>query len=274
MGEKGEKNIGGILSKTQADVLRIEEETKKQVGALMEQYEKNKKRRMAMGNEALRSVVTNDLIPRHKHFEFAVKKIDTDIGKLRGQLFALKHNRIKPSEEIEKETGSLCVDLSFLRFARGIAESTNRKRRGLMKDLTQGIGEADLAWYNDPNNSRSTYYSVPTIDERLREKEEGDFPDCYGYSTTVPILYLGKEFEELNFERPGEWKEDEDRSKAEERIARKLAEFTEQGLIPPVSIRLYPDSPYGFDFPRYFERPFDNLSSDSCFVVVAESECF
>lgn len=269
-----EKCMRGILEGMQADVAGIEEDTRKRVEALMEQCENDKERCIEMGNKALQGAVTNDLIPKHEQFEFAVKKIDTDIGKLRGQLFALKHNRIKTSEEIEKETGSLCVDLSFLRFARGIAESTNRKRRGLMKDLTQGIGEADLAWYNDPNNSRSTYYSVPTIDERLREKEEGDFPDCYGYSTTVPILYLGKEFEELNFERPGEWKEDEDRSKAEERIARKLAEFTEQGLIPPVSIRLYPDSPYGLDFPRYFERPFDNLSSDSCFVVVAESECF
>lgn len=270
----GKRGIRDILSETQDSISCIEENTRERVEALMKRYEKDKKRRMKVGNQALQSAVITDLAPKHEQFEFAVKKIDTDIGKLRGRLFALKHNRIKTSEEIEKETGSLCVDLSFLRFARGIAESTNRKRRGLMKDLTQGIGEADLAWYNDPNNSRSTYYSVPTIDERLREKEEGDFPDCYGYSTTVPILYLGKEFEELNFERPGEWKEDEDRSKAEERIARKLAEFTEQGLIPPVSIRLYPDSPYGLDFPRYFERPFDNLSSDSCFVVVAESECF
>ncbi len=266
--------VRDVLGETQANVLRIEEETKEQVGALMEQYEENKKRRMAMGNKALRSEVTNDLIPRHKQFEFAVKKIDTYIGELLGQLVALEHNRIKTPEEKEKKKDPLCVDLSFLRFALGVAESVRDKLEELIKGLSQGIGEADLAWYNDPNNSRSKYYSVPTIDERLREEEEGDFPDRYGYSTTVPILYLGKEFEELNFERPGEWNEDEDRSKAEERIACKLAKFTKQGLIPPVSIRLYPDSPYGFDFPRYFERPFDKLSSDSCFVVVAEAECF
>lgn len=240
----------------------------------MERYEKDKERCIEMGNKALQGAVTNDLIPKHEQFEFAVKKIDTDIGKLRGQLFALKHNRIKTPKEIEEEEEELRVKLSFLRFALGVTKSVRYELGELMKKLTQGIGEADLAWYNDPNNSRSKYYSVPTIDERLREEEEGDFPDRYGYSTTVPILYLGKEFEELNFERPGEWKEDEDRSKAEERIARKLAEFTEQGLIPPVSIRLYPDSPYGFAFPRYFERPFDKLSSDRCFVVVAEAECF
>lgn len=161
-----------------------------------------------------------------------------------------------------------------MRFARGIAESTNAKRSDLIKGLTQGIGEDDLAWYINPKNSRSTYYSVLTIDERLREKEEGDFPDRYGYSTTVPILYLGKEFKELKGKRPGEWKEDEDRSKTEERIARKLAEFTKQGLMPPVSIELYPDTPYGIDFTEGFEPPFDDLRSDRCFVVVAESECF
>lgn len=270
----GKRGIRDILSETQDSISCIEEDTREQVGALMERYEKDKKRRMKVGNQALQSAVITDLAPKHEQFEFAVKKIYTYIGELLGQLVALEHNRIKTPEEKEKKKDPLCVDLSFLRFALGVAESVRDKLEELIKGLSQGIGEADLAWYNDPNNSRSTYYSVPTIDERLREKEEGDFPDCYGYSTTVPILYLGKEFEELNFERPGEWKEDEDRSKAEERIARKLAEFTEQGLIPPVSIRLYPDSPYGLDFPRYFERPFDNLSSDSCFVVVAESECF
>lgn len=270
----GKENIRDILSKTQAGVSRIEENARKRVGALMEQYEKDKKRRMKVGNQALQSAVITDLAPKHEQFEFAVKKIDTDIGELLGQLFALKHNRIKTSEEIEEETDSLCVDLSFLRFARGIAESTNHKRRELMEKLTQGIGEDDLAWYNDPKNSRSTYYSVLTIDERLREEKEGGFPDRYGYSTTVPILYLGKEFKELKSEMPGEWKEDEDRSKAEERIARKLAEFTGRGLIPPVSIELYPDTPYGIDFTEDFEPPFCYLRSDRCFVVVAESECF
>jgi|GEM_PF-1811519 hypothetical protein len=269
-----EKCMRGILEGMQADVAGIEEDTREQVEALMEQYEKDKERRMKVGNEALRSAVTNDLVPRHEQFEFAVKKIDTYIGELLGQLVALEHNRIKTPEEKEKKKDPLCADLSFLRFALGVAESVRDKLEELIKGLSQGIGEDDLAWYNDPNNSRSKYYSVPTIDERLREEEEGDFPDRYGYSTTVPILYLGKEFEELNFERPGEWNEDEDRSKAEERIACKLAKFTKQGLIPPVSIRLYPDSPYGFDFPRYFERPFDKLRSDRCFVVVAETECF
>ena len=266
--------VRDVLSETQANILRIEEETKKQVGALMEQYEENKKRRMAMGNKALRSEVTKGLIPRHKQFESAVKEMGTDIGELLGQLVALEHNEIKTPKEIEEKKEELCVKLSLWRFARGALKSTNDKRSKLMKKLIQGVGEDDLAWYINSSNSRSTYYSVLTIDESLREKEEADFPDRYGYSTTVPILYLGKEFEELNFERPGEWKEDEDRSKAEERIACKLAKFTKQGLIPPVSIRLYPDSPYGFDFPRYFERPFDKLRSDRCFVVVAEAECF
>lgn len=270
----GKRGIRDILSETQDSISCIEEDTREQVEALMERYEKDKKRRMKVGNQALQSAVITDLAPKHERLEFAVKEIDTDIGKLLGQLVALRHNRIKTSEEIEEETDPLCVDLSFLRFALGVTKSVRYELGELMKKLTQGIGEADLAWYNDPNNSRSKYYSVPTIDERLREEEEGDFPDRYGYSRTVPILYLGKEFEELNFERPGEWNEDEDRSKAEERIACKLAKFTKQGLIPPVSIRLYPDSPYGFDFPRYFERPFDKLSSDRCFVVVAEAECF
>lgn len=270
----GKEGIQNILRGMQAGVAGIEEDTRERVEALMEQCENDKERCIEMGNKALQGAVTNDLIPKHEQFEFAVKKIDTDIGESLGQLLALRHNRIKTPKEIEEEEEELCVKLSFLRFALGVTKSVRYELGELMKKLTQGIGEADLAWYNDPNNSRSTYYSVPTIDERLREEEEGDFPDRYGYSTTVPILYLGKEFEELNFERPGEWNEDEDRSKAEERIACKLAKFTKQGLIPPVSIRLYPDSPYGFDFPRYFERPFDKLSSDSCFVVVAEAECF
>ena len=94
--------VRDVLGETQANVLRIEEETKEQVGALMEQYEENKKRRMAMGNKALRSEVTNDLIPRHKQFEFAVKKIDTYIGELLGQLVALEHNRIKTPRRKKK----------------------------------------------------------------------------------------------------------------------------------------------------------------------------
>ena len=270
----GKEGIQNILRGMQAGVAGIEEDTRERVEALMEQCENDKERCIEMGNKALQGAVTNDLIPKHEQFEFAVKKIDTDIGESLGQLLALRHNRIKTPKEIEEEEEELCVKLSFLRFARGIAESANHERSDLIKDLTQGIGEADLAWCNDPKNSRSTYYSVLTIDESLREEEEGDFPDCYGYSTTVPILYPGKEFEELKIERPGEWKEDEDRSKAEERIARKLAEFTEQGLIPPVSIELYPDTPYGIDFTEDFEPPFDDLRSDRCFVIVVKAECF
>ena len=70
-----EKCMRGILEGMQADVAGIEEDTRKRVEALMEQYEKDKERRMKVGNEALRSAVTNDLVPRHEQFEFAVKKI-------------------------------------------------------------------------------------------------------------------------------------------------------------------------------------------------------
>ena len=240
----------------------------------MEQYEKDKGSRIKMGNEALRSVVTNDLIPRHKQFESAVKEMGTDIGGLLGKLLALGYDEIKTPEEIEQERDRLCADLSFLRFVRGAAQFANDERIKLIKKLTQGVGEDDLAWYINPNNSRSTYYSVLTIDESLREKEEADFPDRYGYSVTVPVLYLGKEFKELKSKRPEKWKKDEDRSKAEERIACKLAEFTEKGLIPPVSIRLYPELPYDIDFTDSFESPFSKLSSGCCFVIVVETECF
>lgn len=265
-----EKCMRGILEGMQADVARIDAKGE----AFQRECEKDKERRIEMGNEALRSVVTGYLLPKHEQFELAVERIDMEILNVISALSALDYEKDKTIRQMDQEREKLGVDLSFLRFARGVAESANRERSDLIKDLTQGIGEADLAWCNDPKNSRSTYYSVLTIDERLRDKEKGVFPNCYGYGTTVPILYPGKEFEELKIERPGEWKEDEDRIKAEERIARKLAEFTEKGLIPPVSIRLYPDSPYDLDFPRYFEQPFDNLRSDSCFVVVAEAECF
>ncbi|QJU09509.1 hypothetical protein FBF27_03785 [Candidatus Saccharibacteria bacterium oral taxon 488] len=264
MGEKGEKNIGGILSKTQADVLRIEEETKKQVGALMEQYEKNKKRRMAMGNEALRSEVTNDLIPRHKHFESAVKEMGTDIGKLLGQLVALGYDEIKTPEEIEKKRDRLCADLSFLRFVRGVARFANDKRSKLMKKLIQGVGEDDLAWYINPKNSRSTYCSVLTIDESLREKEKASFRSWYGDGPVVPMLYLGKKF--------AEYDEKERYAKAEEIIVHKLAEFTKQGLIPPVSIELYIGDRACYND---LKGPWGRWLSDPNVPFVAvEAECF
>ncbi len=269
-----ERGIQGILSEMRADIAGIEEDTRKQVEALREQGEENKARCMAMGNKALQSAVINDLAPKHEQFKFAVKKIDTNIGELLGQLLALEHNRIKTPEEIEKESDSLCVDLSFLRFARGIAESANTKRSDLMKELGCGIRKGNLDWYNDPKNSRSTYYSVLTIDESLRDKEEGDFLCRYGGSRIVPVLYLGKETNELEGERPGEWKTDQDRSKVIEMIDCKLAEFTEEGLIPPVSIRLYPELSYDYDFTYSFESPFNMIMSHSCFIVAVEAECF
>lgn len=70
----GKENIRDILSKTQAGVSRIEENARKRVGALMEQYEKDKKRRMKVGNQALQSAVITDLAPKHEQFEFAVKR--------------------------------------------------------------------------------------------------------------------------------------------------------------------------------------------------------
>ena len=75
----GKRGIRDILSETQDSISCIEENTRERVEALMKRYEKDKKRRMAMGDEALRSVVTNDLIPRHKHFEFVVKEMGTDL---------------------------------------------------------------------------------------------------------------------------------------------------------------------------------------------------
>lgn len=268
------RGIRDILSETRDGVSGIEEDTRKQVEALMERYEKDKESRIKMGNEALRSAVTNDLLPRHEQFELAIEEIDKKILDVIGALSALDYEEDKTIRQMKEEREKLGVKLSFLRLALGVTKSVRDKLGELMKKLTRGIGEDDLAWYINPKNSRSTYYSVLTIDERLREKEEGDFPDRYGGSETVPILYLGKKFKELKGKRPGEWKEDEDRSKTEERIARKLAEFTKQGLMPPVSIELYPDTPYGIDFTEDFEPPFDDLRSDRCFVIVVKAECF
>lgn len=47
------RGIRDILSETRDGVSGIEEDTRKQVEALMEQYEKDKKRRMKVGNQAL-----------------------------------------------------------------------------------------------------------------------------------------------------------------------------------------------------------------------------
>ena len=260
----GKRGIRDILSETQDSISCIEEDTREQVEALMERYEKNKKRRMAMGNEALRSVVTNDLIPRHKHFEFVVKEMGTDIGDLLGKLLALRYDEIKTPEEIEKKRDCLCADLSFLRFARGIAESANDERSNLMKKLIQGVGEDDLAWYNNPKNSRSTYCSVLTIDESLREKEKASFRSWYGDGPVVPMLYLGKKF--------AEYDEKERYAKAEEMIVHKLAEFTKQGLIPPVSIELYIGDRACYND---LKGPWGRWLSDPNVPFVAvEAECF
>ena len=265
-----EKCMRGILEGMQADVARIDAKGE----AFQRECEKDKERRIEMGNEALRSAVTGYLLPKHEQFELAVEKIDMEILNVISALSALDYEKDKTIRQMDQEREKLGVDLSFLRFARGIAESANRERSDLIKDLTQGIGGDDLAWYNDPESGRSTYYSVLTIDESLREEEEGGFPDRYGCSTIVPILYLGKDFKELKSERPGKWKEDEDRSKTKERIACKLAEFTEKGLIPPVSIRLYPDSPFDIDFTYCFGWPFGKLRPNRCFIIAVEAECF
>ena len=264
------EGIQNILKGMQADVTRIDAKRE----AFQRECEEDKELRIEMGNEALQSAMRGDLLPRHEQFEFAVKKIDTDIGELLGQLVALEHNRIEDPEKIEEKIDFLCVALSFLRFARGIAESENSKRIDLIEKLAWGIEESDLARYNDPKNSRSTYYSVLTIDEELREEEKGAFPGRYGCDREFPVLYLGKGFKGIEGEKPGTWKTDEDRIKVEEMIARKLGEFTKQGLIPPVSIELYPKSSYGGDFTYLFESPFHELRSDRRFVVAVEAECF
>lgn len=131
--------------------------------------------------------------------------------------------------------------------------------------------ERDLAWYNNPEKNCSKYTAVLTINEsdrgmkNLRNLADG---------SAVAILYPGKEFKELDDERSGKWEKDEDCIKVKEMIARKLGEFTERGLIPPVSIRLYPELPYDIDFTDSFESPFDDLRSDRCFIIVVEAECF
>lgn len=264
------EGIRNILGGMQAGVAYIDAKCE----AFRRECEKDKERRIEMGNEALRSAMIGDLLPRHEQFELAIEKIDMEILNVISALLALDDEKDKTVRWIDEERERLGVKLSFLRFVRGIAESANRERSDLIEDLTQGIGEDDLAWYNDPKSSRSTYYSVLTIDESLRDKEEGGFPDRCGCSTIVPILYLGKEFKELKSERPGKWKKDEDRSKTKERIVCKLAEFTERGLIPPVSIRLYPDSPSDIDFTYCFGWPFGKLRPNRCFIIAVEAECF
>ena len=62
----GKRGIQDILSETQDSISCIEEDTREQVEALMERYEKDKGNRIKMGNEALRSAVTSDLLPRHE----------------------------------------------------------------------------------------------------------------------------------------------------------------------------------------------------------------
>lgn len=105
----GKRGIRDILSETQDSISCIEENTRERVEALMKRYEKDKKRCIEMGNKALQGAVTNDLIPKHEQFEFAVKKIDTDIGESLGQLLALRHNRIKtPQGDRRRRGGTMC----------------------------------------------------------------------------------------------------------------------------------------------------------------------
>lgn len=264
-----ERGIQGILSEMRADIAGIEEDTRKQVEALREQGEENKARCMEMGNQALQAAVTNDLLPEYEQFEFAEKKIYTDIGVVHGQLVALDYNKVDSFEDIEKKTDSLCVDLSFWELARRVTGFTNTKRDELIRKLTRGIEEDDFAWYNDPENSRSTYYFVLTTDKQLRRERGGVFPIHDGREVTFPVLYLGEGFKEIEGERPGTWKTDEDRIKVEEMIIRRLGEFTEQGLIPPVSIRLYPESPLETDSTDSLDPLLPNG-----FVIVVEAECF
>ena len=64
--EMGKRGIQDILSETRDGVLCIEKNTRERVEALMERYEKDKGNRIKMGNEALRSAVTSDLLPRYE----------------------------------------------------------------------------------------------------------------------------------------------------------------------------------------------------------------
>jgi hypothetical protein len=131
--------------------------------------------------------------------------------------------------------------------------------------------EGDLAWYNNPEKNCSKYTAVLTINEsdrgmkNLRNLADG---------SAVAILYLGKEFKGLDDERSGKWEKDEDCIKVKEMIARKLGEFTEQGLIPPVSIRLYPESTHETVYYNVLQRYLKNRAVPyHSFIVVIEAEC-
>lgn len=265
----GKEGIQNILRGMQANVADIDAKGE----AFQRQCEEDKGRLMKAGNEALRCAVTGELIPRHEQFKRALDEIDMKIRDV-SKLLALDPEKDKTIGQIEQEMDNRYVDLSSWKFARGITESTITKLSELIEELRRGIKENRLAWYNSSKRSSAKYYSVLTIDERLREEEEGDFPGRYGRDRTFPVLYLGKGFKGIEGKRPGTWKTGEDRIKVEEMITRRLGEFTEQGLIPPVSIRLYPKSSYGGDFTYLFEPPFHELRSDCCFVVAVEAECF
>ena len=175
-----------------------------------------------MGNKAVQSAIIDQLTPKHEKFEFAVKVLDTQIGRLLGDELALNHNQLIENSEYRQQAEELYTNLSFLRFARGITKSTNKRRKEIRDDLSRGIEKGDSDWYNNPKNSTSIYYSLLTSDKNLRGDEEGCFTGLKGstYQTiAVPLLYLGKEF--------AEYDEEERYTKAEEMIVRKLAEFTE-----------------------------------------------
>lgn len=263
-----ERSTREILSEMHADVADIDAKNE----AFQRQCEEDKGRLMKAGNEALRCAVTGELIPRHEQFKRALDEIDMKIRDV-SKLLALDPEKDKTIGQIEQETDKLYVDLSFWMLARGITGSTITKLEELIEELTQGIKENRLAWYLSSKRSSAKYYSVLTIDEKLREAGKETFPGRYGRDRTFPVLYLGKGFKGIEGKRPGTWKTGEDRIKVEEMITRKLGEFTEQGLIPPVSIELYPELSYGGDFTYLFDSPFHELRSDGCFVVAVEAEC-
>lgn len=264
-----ERSTREILSEMHAEVTCINKKSED----FQQECENDKAHRIAIGNKALRGAVTGELIPRHEQFKLALDEIDMKILNVIDALSALKYEyeEGKTSEQIKQKEDRLYVDLSFWRLARGITEYANYQRISLIKDLLQGMEERDLAWYNNPEKNCSKYTAVLTINEsdrgmkNLRNLADG---------SAVAILYPGKEFKELDDERSGKWEKDEDCIKVKEMIARKLGEFTEQGLIPPVSIRLYPESTHETVDYCALERYLKNRAVPYySFIVVIEAEC-
>lgn len=129
-----ERSTREILSEMHAEVVRINKKSED----FQQECEKDKAHSIVMGNKALRGAVAGELIPRHEQFELAVERIDMEILNVISALSALDYEKGKTIRQIEQETDKLYVDLSFLKFARGIAKSTNIKLEGSNRRANTG----------------------------------------------------------------------------------------------------------------------------------------